>query len=73
LVYSTFAILAAYVLGAFWGAGSETMPMAAGAAHGSSVQENAIKFVAYSSAPTGIVSFGLIFWGLRMPISTGRR
>jgi hydroxylaminobenzene mutase len=33
LVYSTFAILAGYVLGAFWGAGNETMPMAAGAAH----------------------------------------
>jgi hydroxylaminobenzene mutase len=30
LVYSTFAILVAYLLGAFWGAGNETMPMAAG-------------------------------------------
>ena len=67
LVYSTFAILAAYVLGAFWGAGNETMPMAAGASHGSPVQENLIKVVAYSSAPTGIVSFALILWGLRIP------
>src|SRR5262245_6134052 len=67
LVYSTFAILAAYVLGAFWGAGNETMPMAAGAAHGNPVQEGLIKIVAYSSAPTGIVSFVLILWGLRMP------
>ena len=28
LVYSTFAILAAYVLAALWGAGNQTMPMA---------------------------------------------
>ena len=67
LVYSAFAILAAYVLGAFWGAGNETMPMAAGVAHGSAVQENMIKVLAYSSAPTGIVSFALILWGLRTP------
>jgi len=67
LVYSTFAILAAYVLGAFWGAGTETMSMAAGVAHGSPAQENLIKVAAYSSAPTGIVSFALILWGLRMP------
>jgi hydroxylaminobenzene mutase len=66
LVYSTFAILAAYVLGAFWGAGNETMPMAAGMAHGSPVQESVIKVVGYSSAPTGIVSFALILWALRM-------
>jgi hydroxylaminobenzene mutase len=67
LVYSTFAILVAYLLGAFWGAGNETMPMAAGNAHGSPVQEGVIKAVGYSSAPTGIVSFALILWGLRMP------
>ena len=67
LVYSTFAILAAYVLAAFWGAGNETMAMAAGVARGSPVQEAVIKVVGYSSAPTGIVSFALILWGLRMP------
>ena len=67
LVYSTFAILAAYVLGALWGAGNGTMPMAAGVAHGSPTQEGVIRVVAYSSAPTGIVSFALILWGLRIP------
>ena len=46
---------------------AETMPLAAGAAHGSHWQEAVIKVVAYSSAPTGIVSFALILWGLRMP------
>jgi hydroxylaminobenzene mutase len=69
LVYSTCAILAAYVLGAFWGAGNGTMPMAAGAAHGSHIQETVVKIVGYSSAPTGITSFALILWGLRMPDS----
>jgi hydroxylaminobenzene mutase len=66
LIYSTAAILAAYVMGAICGAGNSTMPMAAGAAHGSALQEIAIKVVAYSSAPTGIISFLVILWGLRI-------
>jgi len=65
LLYSTFAILVAYGMAAGWGAGNETMPLAAGAAHGSHLQETLIKLVAYSSAPTGLVSFALILWGLR--------
>ena len=72
LVYSTLAILAAYVLGAFWGAGNETMPMTAGNAHGSPAQEGVIKVVAYSSAPTGIISFVLILSCLRMTNDPGR-
>jgi len=65
LVYSGLAILAAYVLGAIWGAGNETMPLAGGAAHGSGSQEMLIKVLAYSSA-TGLIPFWLIFWGLRI-------
>ena len=72
LVYSTFAILAAYVAGAFWGAGNETIPLAAGAAHGSTIHEGAIKVLGVSSAPTGIISLVLILWGLRMPDVGGR-
>jgi hydroxylaminobenzene mutase len=64
-VYSTFAILFAYMLGAVWGAGNETIPLAAGSAHGSSSQETLISLIAYSSAPTGLISFGLVLWGLR--------
>jgi (hydroxyamino)benzene mutase len=64
LIYSSLAIIAAYLLGAFWGAGNSTMPLAAGTAHGSDFQEAVIRIVAYSSAPTGIVSFALILWGL---------
>jgi hydroxylaminobenzene mutase len=64
LIYAAFAILAAFVLGSIWGAGNETMPLAAGNARGSAFQENVIRVVAYSSAPTGLISFVLIFWGL---------
>jgi (hydroxyamino)benzene mutase len=66
LIYSALAILAAYVLGAVWGAGNETMPLAAGLAHGTDNQEILIKVIAYSSAPTGLVSFALLLWGLRV-------
>ncbi len=66
LIYSAFAILAAYVMGAAWGAGNETMRLAAGASHGSAFQETAIMVMAYSSAPPGLISFALIFWGLRL-------
>jgi hydroxylaminobenzene mutase len=66
LIYSDFAILAAYVIAAAWGAGNETMPLAAGAAHGSAWQEAVIRSIAYSSAPTGLTSFALILWGLRL-------
>ncbi len=65
LIYSAFAILAAYVMGAVWGAGNETMRLAAGAAHGSAFQEVVIMVAAYSSAPPGLISFALILWGLR--------
>jgi hydroxylaminobenzene mutase len=66
LIYSSFAILSAYVMASVWGAGNETMPLAAGAAHGSAFQEAVIKVAAYSSGPTGIISFALILWGLRV-------
>jgi (hydroxyamino)benzene mutase len=65
-IYAAFAILAAFVMGAVWGAGNETMPLAAGTAHGSAFQETVIRVVAYSSAPTGLISFALILWGLRI-------
>ncbi|HLJ59827.1 MAG TPA: hypothetical protein VKZ50_08865 [bacterium] len=66
LVYSALAIVAAYVMAGIWGAGNSTMPLAAGAARGSVFQEAAIKVVAYSSAPTGIIAFALMLWGLRI-------
>jgi hydroxylaminobenzene mutase len=64
LVYSGLAILAAYILGAVWGAGNETMRMAAGAAHGTPAEELVIKVVSYSSA-TVLVPLVMIIRGLR--------
>ena len=65
LIYSDLATVAAFLLAAFWGAGNTIIPLAAGGARGSDFQETAITIVAYSAAPTGIVSFVLILWGLR--------
>lgn len=65
LLYSAFAIFVAYVMAAIWGAGNEAMPLAAGTAHGTAFQETVIKIVGYSSAPTGLLSFALMMFGLR--------
>jgi (hydroxyamino)benzene mutase len=69
LLYSGLAITGAFLLAAIWGAGKSTMPLS-GAPAGNGWQEATIMVVAYSSAPTGITAFALIFWGLRM--SNGR-
>ena len=66
LVYSGLAITAAFFLAATWGAGQSIMPLS-GAPLGTAVQEAAITAVSYSSAPTGIIAFALILWGLRTP------
>lgn len=64
-LYSAFATLVPYVLAALWGAGGSTIPLAAGAARGTPVEELAIKVVLYSAAPAAIISLVLILWGLR--------
>ena len=66
LIYSDFATIVAFMMAGVWGAGDSIMPLAAGAAHGSDLQEAAISVVAYSAGPTGIISFALILWGLRI-------
>ena len=65
-LYSSFATLLAFVLAAVWGAGHSTMPLAAGAAHGSAFQETVIKVVVYPAAPTFLVAMALVLWGLRI-------
>jgi len=68
-IYATLAILAAYMIAALWGVGSETIRLMGelphGLARGTSGQETFIKALAYSSAPTGLLAFGLMLWGLR--------
>jgi hydroxylaminobenzene mutase len=67
--YSALAILAAYVIAAIWGVGNETIKLMGelphGLSRGSAFQEGLIKVVAYTSAPTGLLAFTLILWGLR--------
>ncbi len=65
LIYSGFAVTAAFLIAGVWGAGKSTIPLA-GAPMGTPFQELVIAAVAYSSAPTGITSFALILWGLRL-------
>ena len=66
LVYSSLATLAAYLMAGVWGAGNSIMPLAAGAAHGSAVQETIISVVLMSAGPTILISLSLILWGLRI-------
>jgi (hydroxyamino)benzene mutase len=47
------------------GAGGSIIPLASGGIRGSDLQEAVIQFVMYPAAPTGIVAFALILWGLR--------
>ena len=63
--YSSVATLVPYMLAAVWGAGSTTIPRAAGHARGSARQEAIIKTVLYSAAPSFFVSMALVLWGLR--------
>jgi hydroxylaminobenzene mutase len=65
LVYSLLATIVAFMLAAMWGAGNSVLPLAAGASHGTALQENIIAAVLVSTLPTGIVAFALILWGLR--------
>jgi (hydroxyamino)benzene mutase len=65
LIYSAFATIAGFAVAALWGAGSSVIPLAAGGARGSDFQESMIQLIMYPAAPTGIVSFALILWGLR--------
>jgi hydroxylaminobenzene mutase len=72
LIYSAFAILAAYTVAAIWGVGLDTIRLMGelphGLSHGTAGQETFIAILAYSSAPTGLASFILILWGL--PVSS---
>ncbi len=64
LLYSVFATLVAYTLAATWGAGNSTIPLAAGTAHGTDLQEAIIKVVVYTGGPTFLIGIVLIIRGL---------
>ena len=65
LIYSALATIAGFVVAAILGAGGSIIPIAAQGVRGSDLQEAMIQAITYPAAPTGIVAFGLILWGLR--------
>jgi|SRR6185503_17430056 len=60
LGYGCVAAWLANLLGAYWGAGNTLLPIAAGAAHGSALQELAIVVLLRSSGITLLVGIALI-------------
>jgi hydroxylaminobenzene mutase len=66
-IYGCLAAWTANLLGAIWGAGNSMLPMAAGAARGSSFQEGAIRALLMSAALSLIAVAVLVLWGLRTP------
>lgn len=64
-IYGCFAAWTANVCGAVWGAGSSMLPMAAGQARGSVLQEGAIRIGLMTAAASLVAVAILILWGLR--------
>jgi len=64
-IYGCFAAWAANVLAGVWAAGNPMLPMAAGQARGSVLQEGIIAIILRSSAVSLIAAAILILWGLR--------
>ena len=63
--YGCGAAWTANLLGAIWGAGSSIVPMAAGGARGSPLQEGIIALALRSAAVALLALAILILWGLR--------
>ena len=64
-VYGCVAAWTANLLAATWGAGNTMLPLAAGPAHGSLLQERLIAITLGSAAVALIAATALIAWGLR--------
>ena len=67
LVYGCLAASSSNILGALWGAGNSILPIAAGAARGSDLQEMVIVGLLRSGGAAFIVGTALLLWGLRGP------
>jgi len=65
VVYQAIAAPLSNLLAAAWGAGNSIIPIAAGEAHGSAVQETVINVGLRSAGAALIVSLVFILWGLR--------
>jgi hydroxylaminobenzene mutase len=64
-VYGCFAAWTANVLAGVWGAGNTMLPIAAGQARGSAIQEGIIAIGLRTAAASLIAVSILILWGLR--------
>jgi hydroxylaminobenzene mutase len=64
-VYGCFAAWTANLLAAIWGAGNTILPIAAGAARGSALQEGIINGGLRTAAAALIAATALVLWGLR--------
>ena len=64
-VYGCFAAWTANFLAAFWGAGNTIVPIAAGAARGSDLQEGIINVGLRTAAVSLVATAVLVLWGLR--------
>lgn len=65
LVYQALAAFLSNVLAAAWGAGSSIIPIAAGAARGSRVEEAVVNLGLRSAGAALILGLILVLWGLR--------
>jgi hydroxylaminobenzene mutase len=63
LAYGCVAAWLANVLGAYWGAGNTLLPIAAGSAHGSALQEGAIVVLLRRSGIALVVAIALMLQG----------
>ena len=64
-MYGCVAALAANFLAAVWGAGNSIVPIAAGSARGTPLQEGIITVVLRSAGVSLIVATAIVLWGLR--------
>ena len=64
--YGCLAAWTANLLSAIWGAGNSMLPIAAGGARGSALQEGVIRVLLVSAAFSLIALAVLILWGLRI-------
>lgn len=64
-IYGCIAAWTANLLAAVWGAGNSMLPLAAGTARGSALQEGVIRVLLISAAVSLVSSASLLVWGLR--------
>jgi hypothetical protein len=64
-IYGCLAAWTANLSSAVLGAGSSMLPIAAGSAHGTPIQERLITIALRSAAASLIVAAVLVLWGLR--------